>query len=49
MTALRTPDDRFTGLDDFPYDPVYTEIARITGPCASPMWTWAQATRVLST
>lgn len=27
MTALRTPDDRFAGLDDFPYDPAYTEVA----------------------
>ena len=26
MKALRTPDDRFVGLPDFPYEPMYVEI-----------------------
>ncbi len=26
MDALRTPDDRFTGLPDFPFDPHYVEV-----------------------
>jgi haloalkane dehalogenase len=27
MNALRTPDDRFDGLPDFPFEPHYTELA----------------------
>lgn len=27
MDVLRTPDDRFTGLPDFPFDPHYVEVA----------------------
>lgn len=26
MDALRTPDDRFTGLPDFPLEPHYVEV-----------------------
>jgi hypothetical protein len=26
MKALRTPDDRFVGLPDFPFEPHYVEV-----------------------
>ena len=32
MKALRTPDDRFRGIPDFPFAPHYTEIANPGGP-----------------
>ena len=31
MHALRTPDERFTGLPDFPFAPHYAEVAAIAG------------------
>ena len=32
MEVLRTPDERFAGLPDFPFAPRYTEIANAAGP-----------------
>ncbi len=31
MQILRTPDDRFAGLPDFPFDPNYAEISAVPG------------------
>lgn len=31
MDVLRTPEDRFVGLTDWPYDPVYTEVTSAEG------------------
>ena len=30
MKFARTPDDRFTNLPDWPYAPVYTDVAPLT-------------------
>jgi haloalkane dehalogenase len=35
MHALRTPDERFTGLPDFPFAPHYAEVAAVPGDSAS--------------
>lgn len=35
MQILRTPDDRFANLPDFPFEPHYAEVAAITGDPSS--------------
>ena len=45
MQVLRTPDERFANLPDFPYKPHYTEISDASGvTCASPPSMKARAT-----
>ena len=42
--VLRTPDDRFVGLEDFPFQPHYMQI----GSTASTIWMKGRLTRLRS-
>ncbi len=35
MQILRTPDDRFVDLPDYPFEPNYAEIAAVPGDAAA--------------